>query len=46
MGQVDPKNATFIEGDRIEAYVKDGRAWSVTQLKQQSNQPGVDAEGD
>jgi uncharacterized protein YdeI (BOF family) len=46
MGQVDPKNATFIEGDRIEAYVKDGRAWSVTQLKQLSNQPGVDAEGD
>jgi hypothetical protein len=46
VGQTDPKNATFIEGDRVEAYVKDGHAWSVTQLKQQSNQPGVDAEGD
>jgi hypothetical protein len=47
LGQVDPKNATFIEGDRIEALLTaDGRIWSVTQLKQQSNQPGVDAEGD
>ena len=47
LGQVDPKNTTFIEGDRIEAMVTaDGRIWSVTQLKQQSNQPGVDAEGD
>ena len=47
LGQVDPKNATFIEGDRIEALVTpDGRIWSATQLKQQSNQPGVDAEGD
>lgn len=47
VGQVDPKNATFIEGDRIEVLVTaDGRIWSVTQLRQQSNQPGVDAEGD
>jgi hypothetical protein len=47
IGQADPKNATFIEGDRVEAMgTADGRAWSVTLLKHQSNQPGVDAEGD
>ena len=47
LGQTDPKNSTFVEGDRIEAMVTaDGRIWSVTQLKQLSNQPGVDAEGD
>jgi hypothetical protein len=47
IGQADPKNATFIEGDRIEAMVTpDGHAWSVTLLRHQSNQPGVDAEGD
>jgi len=37
-----PRSGTFMEGDRIEAYVKpDGVAWSVTALKQQQGQPGV-----
>jgi hypothetical protein len=32
----------FVEGDRIEAYVKpDGVAWSITALKQQQGQPGL-----
>jgi hypothetical protein len=39
-----PRTGTFIEGDRIEAYVKpDGVAWSITGLKQQKGQSGVDA---
>lgn len=43
MGQVShPEANTFVEGDRIEAYVKpDGVAWSITTLKQQQSQPGV-----
>ena len=43
LGQVShPEAATFVEGDRIEAYVtEDGRAWSITTLKQQQSQPGV-----
>jgi hypothetical protein len=37
-----PRTGTFVEGDRIEAYVKpDGVAWSITALKQQQGQPGV-----
>jgi hypothetical protein len=37
-----PRAATFMEGDRIEAYVKpDGVAWSITGMKQQQGQPGV-----
>lgn len=37
-----PRTGTFMEGDRIEAYVKpDGVAWSSTALKQQQGQPGV-----
>jgi hypothetical protein len=39
-----PRTGTFIEGDRVEAYVKpDGVAWSITGLKQQKGQSGVDA---
>ena len=43
MGQVShPEANTFVEGDRIEAFVKpDGVAWSITTLKQQQSQPGV-----
>ena len=43
MGQLShPIAGTFVEGDRIEAYVTpDGRAWSITALKQQQSQPGV-----
>ena len=37
-----PRAGTFMEGDRIEAYVKpDGVAWSITGMKQQQGQPGV-----
>ena len=37
-----PRTGTFMEGDRIEAYVKpDGVAWSITGMKQQQGQPGV-----
>jgi hypothetical protein len=37
-----PRAATFMEGDRIEAYVKpDGIAWSIMGMKQQQGQPGV-----
>lgn len=37
-----PLTGTFVEGDRIEAYVRpDGVAWSITALKQQQGQPGV-----
>jgi len=37
-----PRAGTFMEGDRIEAYVRpDGVAWSITALKQQQGQPGV-----
>ena len=37
-----PRTGTFMEGDRIEAYVRpDGVAWSITALKQQQGQPGV-----
>jgi uncharacterized protein YdeI (BOF family) len=37
-----PRAATFMEGDRIEAYVKpDGVAWSIIGMKQQQGQPGV-----
>ena len=37
-----PRAATFMEGDRIEAYVKpDGVAWSIMGMKQQQGQPGV-----
>jgi hypothetical protein len=37
-----PRTGTFVEGDRIEAYVRpDGVAWSITALKQQQGQPGV-----
>jgi hypothetical protein len=44
-GQVNPRNAGFLEGDRIEAYVRpDGRAHSVGLLKQTHGIPG--AEGD
>jgi hypothetical protein len=44
-GQVNPRNAGFLEGDRIEAYVtSDGRARSVGLLKQTQGIPG--AEGD
>jgi hypothetical protein len=44
-GQVNPRNAGFLEGDRIEAYVTpDGRARSVGLLKQTHGIPG--AEGD
>ena len=38
-----PRTGTFIEGDRIEAYVKpDGVAWSITVLKSQQGQPGAE----
>jgi hypothetical protein len=38
-----PRAATFMEGDRIEAYVKpDGVAWSITVLKPSQAQPGVE----
>jgi len=37
-----PRAGTFMEGDRIEAYVRpDGVAWSITGMKQQQGQPGV-----
>ncbi len=37
-----PRTGIFVEGDRIEAYVKpDGVAWSITALKQQQGQPGL-----
>lgn len=37
-----PRTGTFVEGDRVEAYVKpDGMIWSITALKQQQGQPGV-----
>ncbi|HKN87052.1 MAG TPA: hypothetical protein VJV04_09350 [Nitrospiraceae bacterium] len=37
-----PRAATFMEGDRVEAYVKpDGIAWSIIGMKQQQGQPGV-----
>lgn len=37
-----PRTGTFMEGDRVEAYVTpDGYAWSITGLKQQQGQPGV-----
>jgi len=37
-----PRTGTFMEGDRIEAYVKpDGVAWSIMGMKQQQGQPGV-----
>jgi len=44
MGQFSqPRAATFMEGDRIEAYVTpDGYAWSITALKEQQGQPGVE----
>jgi hypothetical protein len=43
MGQIsNPRAGTFVEGDRIEAYVHpDGTAWSITALKQQQGQPGI-----
>jgi hypothetical protein len=38
----NPRAATFVEGDRIEAYVHpDGTIWSIVGLKQQQGQPGV-----
>jgi hypothetical protein len=44
-GQTNPRSVTFLEGDRIEAYVKpDGRAHSIGLLKQTHGIPGV--EGD
>ena len=37
-----PRTGTFVEGDRIEAYVRpDGVAWSIVGMKQQQGQPGV-----
>jgi len=37
-----PRGGTFLEGDRIEAYVTpDGHIWSITTLKQQQGQPGA-----
>ena len=43
-----PQSAQFLEGDRVEAFVTpDGYAWSITGLKQQQGQPGVEgAPGD
>ncbi len=43
MGQMsNPRAATFVEGDRVEAMVTpDGYAWSITAMKQQQGQPGI-----